>query len=232
MSSLDIGGDVFGFSGAEGIDEGMEVSISAGACQIRWVGAEVSDLGSGAWLVFGAEECCPGFAAAVEVHPALGAEKEVTDSDAPLIIGVEASDLELEDFAVGVFKDGCLGIGGFLGTLVSGVFEIAAAGTDFDRMFVFIQAPSGNIHLVHTLVADVTVACVPVPVPVIVEAFLVEWLILSGSEPEVIMHALWDGAVGDSSEGLARLVTKSFSHVDIAKLAFAEEFHSIYYVGV
>ena len=49
--------------------------------------------------------------------------------------------------------------------------EVAADGADLGRI-LHAQAPAGDVHFVDALVAEIAVAVIPEPVPVVVEAVL------------------------------------------------------------
>lgn len=112
MTSLYVAGKIFFFSGAKRTNEVTKMGISTGTGKIHRVVILLGCFVAGAGLVLSAEVCFPG--AAVKVHPALGAEEQVADFDVVFIVGVEASNLELEDFAVSVFVSCDLSVGGFL----------------------------------------------------------------------------------------------------------------------
>ncbi len=232
MSSLDIGRDVFGSSGAKGINEVDKMRFPAGASEVGGVGAGLGTRGSGAGLVLSAEEGLPGIAAAIEAHPALGTEEEIADSDSllvigvsALVIGVSAADLELQDFAVGVFKSCDLGVSCLLVTVREA--EVPTATIDFDGMLVFVYTPTRDVHLVDALVADVTIARIPEPVPLVMEAIFVKSLIVSRSEPQVVMYARWDRAVRDHLPAVTELVAKALRHIDFSESAVVDEFHCL-----
>ena len=58
------------------------------------------------------------------------------------------------------------GVGRFL---VVVEHEVAADGADLGRV-LHAEAPAGDVHFVDALVAEIAVAVVPEPVPVVVEA--------------------------------------------------------------
>ena len=51
------------------------------------------------------------------------------------------------------------------------------------------EAPARHVHLVHALVADVAVAVIPEPVPVVVEPVLGEFVLRAPAQPQIVMHA-------------------------------------------
>src|SRR6185295_223466 len=84
--------------------------------------------------------------------------------------------------------------------------------------------PAGDVHLVDTLVADIAVPVVPVPVPLVVEAVLVERPRGRGAEPEVIVHSRRDRAVRLLADRGALLVAEAASDLDLPQLASADVF--------
>ena len=178
------------------------------------------------------------------MHPAFCAVEEIADGDAIFGVSVEASNLELEDGAVGVFVNGNLGIGCLLGG-IEGV--ITTGGFYFGWVLVFVHSPSRDVELVGALISDVAVAIIPVPVPVVMEAVVVEWSFRGGAEPDVVMDAchvvgieadtffspdevfvFFAGAeaVGAFSEGVPCFVAEAFCHVDFSEFSIVQELHS------
>ena len=116
-------------------------------------------------------------------------------------------------------------------------------------MLVFVQAPSRQVHLVNALVADVTAAVIPVPVPVIVEAVAIEWVLRGGAKKEVIVDfaeviagvtghlattngervllAFGHRPVGIPSYVVTRLVAQALNHVYFAEFALVQKLHSL-----
>src|SRR5690606_22833038 len=68
------------------------------------------------------------------------------------------------------------------------------------------NTPAGDIHLMDTLVADLAVAEVPEPVPVVVDDVLVILLLWGGAEPQIEVEVgrnfLWT-LESDARAGLA-----------------------------
>src|SRR5207248_9616904 len=81
------------------------------------------------------------------------------------------------------------------------------------------QTPARNVGFVDGLVADFTVAGVPDPMPIVVEAIVREGLERSGTRPEVIMNARRNGFLGSAPDRWAPFVAKRAGHVHVADRA-------------
>ena len=77
----------------------------------------------------------------------------------------------------------------------------------------FGQDPAGDIHLVHSLVADIAVAGVPEPVPEVREPLLVERPHRRRSEEQVPVQAGGLRAVRRVSDRRAQLVAQRFRRI-------------------
>jgi len=117
--------------------------------------------------------------------------------------------------------------------LFTGVGIVVGGGDDVGDFFLVVEdvhvahggdaagegdaeAPAGDVELVYALVADVAVAVVPHVVPVVVEAVFVEGTFGRGSEPDVVVDACGDFAVGVDADGVAPAVAEAAGHVDFA----------------
>ena len=116
---------------------------------------------------------------------------------------------------------------GVRGLTVVGVAEPAARGKDSLGELVLVQSPAGQVHLVNALVAQVAVAVVPEPVPVVVEPVGIERPLGRGAEPDVVVNAGGHGAIGLVADGAAGLVAEALGHVDLAELARVDEGHGV-----
>src|SRR6185369_2566902 len=94
------------------------------------------------------------------------------------------------------------------------------------------EARAGDVDLMDGLVADVAVASVPDPVPVIVEAVLGEGLHGSGAGPEVVVDAGGNGLLGSVADGRAPFVAEAARHVYVADGAVSEVLHGLHHGGV
>src|SRR5690606_7257916 len=151
------------------------------------------------------------------LHPTLRAVEEVADFDAEacLAAGIEPAHLELEDLAIGILEDRRLRVGRLLRADVAERI-IPAGGLDFYGVPGFAEAPAGDVELVGSLVAEVAVAGVPVPVPHVVRLAFVVRLPRCGSEPEVVVQSWRRIGVGDLGERITRLEAEPARHVDLA----------------
>ena len=84
------------------------------------------------------------------------------------------------------------------------------------------QPPPGDIDLVDTLITQVPVAGVPVPVPVVMKAIARERLQGRGTRPKVVVHAGGDRFLGRVSDSVAPFKTQSASQVHFADDALAK----------
>ncbi|MEZ5365980.1 MAG: hypothetical protein R2748_27515 [Bryobacterales bacterium] len=73
------------------------------------------------------------------------------------------------------------------------VDELAAYGLGAARD-AEVERPAHDVELVDALVAELAVAVVPLPVPLVVQAQLRERAVGRGAFPEVVMDALGHGA--------------------------------------
>src|SRR5206468_10201720 len=74
----------------------------------------------------------------------------------------------------------------------------------------------------HPLVANVSAAVHPLPVPVVMEAIFGEGTQWSGTGPEIVVNAGRNGLLFGFADGVAALVTKPLGHVDVADDPFAK----------
>ena len=86
----------------------------------------------------------------------------------------------------------------------------------------FAQAPARDIHFVDALIADVAIARVPEPVPVVLETQRVEGAHGRGTEEHVPIDAGRDRRVVGVLDGGAPLEAESLGEVDLADDAFVQ----------
>ena len=131
----------------------------------------------------------------------------------------EAAGFE-DELGLAVVKDGELHVGGLALVGVVGAVDVASAeGNDgFGEGGVF-DGPTGDVHLMNALVADVAVAEVPEPVPVVVDEVAVEGLFGSGSEPEVEVYVAGDFFVGFVADAPAGFAAVAFGDEEFAVFA-------------
>ena len=159
---------------------------------------------------------------------ALGAVEDCADgvaglaalADAGFVVGHPVAHLEFHHLLLAAlveFEGGVQGVGRLL---VVVEHEVAADGADLGRI-LHAQAPARDIHLVDALVADVAVAVVPEPVPVVVEAILRELVLGRGAEPQVVVDAGGHRLDRLAADGVAPLEAEAAGHVDVADQAVA-----------
>src|SRR5262249_7417351 len=96
----------------------------------------------------------------------------------------------LEDqLAVAVVEEANLGVGRLP---VVDPAEATAHAENAVAQFILTQAPTGNVHLMDALIAEVAVAVVPLPVPVVVETLAQDRTVRSGATPQVVVDRLRD----------------------------------------
>src|SRR5260370_38929200 len=88
------------------------------------------------------------------------------------------------------------------------------------------------MDFVDGLVADLPVACVPDPMPVVVEAITRKRLQRCGSGPQVIMDAGRNGFLRGVPDRWPPLVANRAGHVDVADRAVAQMLNGFQHAGV
>ena len=156
----------------------------------------------------------------IELVAGDGARLQVEDvADLLAVIAhsvLQAAHLE-DQLRVAVVEDGDLRVGRL--ALVA-VAEAAAQAEDAPRQGGAGDDPAGDVHLVHALVADVAVAEIPEPVPVVVDQVGVERLLCGRPQPEVEIHLrrrLADDRL--DADAAARLVAQAARDQQLAELA-------------
>src|SRR5438045_1556099 len=108
--------------------------------------------------------------------------KDIIDALAAVVtLGWQAADLE-DELRLAVVEEGQLRVGGLA---LIGVTESAAEAEDALGQRGAGDHPAGLVHLVDALVADVAVAEIPEPMPIIMHQIGMKWSLLCGPEPEV-----------------------------------------------
>ncbi len=120
--------------------------------------------------------------------------------------------------AIAKLKAGAQGVGRLL---VIVEHEMPADGADFGGI-LHAQAPARHIDLVNALVAQVAVAVVPEPVPVVVKTILREGVLRRRAQPQVVVHARRHRLFRLAADGVAPLVAHAAGHVDIADESVAQ----------
>src|SRR4029079_1584433 len=119
-------------------------------------------------------------------------------------------------------------------------------------MLLLLQAPARDVELVRPLVAAVSVAVIPMPMPVVVEPVTVERPLRGRAQPQVVVDfrqvlicvgglvgvrgerervllARLHRAVRIFADRRPRLVAESARHVDVAEAAFVDELDRLAY---
>ena len=117
------------------------------------------------------------------------------------------------------------GVGGFA---IIDIAESAADGQNARRQGVLAQEPAGQVHLVRALVADVAVAGVPDPVPVVVQVLPAQRFHRRRTTPQVIVDAgrdrLFAAHLADAG---AVLVTGAQGVEDLAEMTLPGPGHRL-----
>ena len=103
--------------------------------------------------------------------------------------------------------------------------EVPADGRNLVRK-LHAQAPARHVEFVDALVADVSVAGVPNPMPVIVEAVLGEGLHGGGACPEVVVDASRHRLLFGVSDRVPPFVAKPAREVNVSNQAVPHLLHS------
>ena len=114
--------------------------------------------------------------------------ENVADAGVLIRIGLQPADFE-DQLAIAVIEDANLGVGRLA---VVDVTESAADANDTLGQLILAQAPAGDIHLVNALIAQVAVAVIPNPVPIIMQMFAHERLDGRRTAPEIVVDRLGD----------------------------------------
>jgi len=152
-------------------------------------------------------------------RPALGAE---------LLRPRQAADLEDQRRAViGVIDD--LRVGGLAVVVVA---QAPANAHHARRQRRIAQEPAGDVHLVDSLVAQVAVAVVVDPVPVVVEVLPGQGLQRRRAGPEVVIQSGRDLSFAHLADRHARLVAGATRVLDLSQVARPDPGHGLDHVGV
>ena len=132
-----------------------------------------------------------------------------------VVVGLEAADLE-DQLRVAEVDQGDHRVGRL--ALVR-VAEPAAEADDALGQGGAGDHPAGDVHLVDPLVADVAVAEIPEPVPVVVDVVGVERVLRRRAEPEVVVDGRGCFGVRLDADALAGLVAEPARDEQLAVLA-------------
>src|SRR5437867_11249718 len=103
------------------------------------------------------------------------------------------SDLGIPEVKRGLERVGCL--------LIVLPYVLAACGGNRNRPASAVQTPGADIHLVHALIADISVARIPEPVPVVSEFIFAVRLPLRGAEKTVPIKSRGNRFIGRVADG-------------------------------
>src|SRR5579862_542054 len=141
---------------------------------------------------------------------------QASSADPGLVVGDPMADLELHHLTLAIreveFKCAaecvrCL--------LVVVKQKVSAHGRDSVRKLE-AQSPARDVHLMNALVAEVSVACIPDPVPVVMKAIARKWFQRRRPSPEVVIDPGWNRLRRRVSNRVAPLVAKSARQMDLA----------------
>src|SRR5262249_31078833 len=161
-------------------------------------------------------------------HVTFRAVVDVADHRALEAFSLQAAHLE-DQLAVAVVEDRDLGVGRLA---VVDVAEAAADADDRLGQSGLAQTPAGLVHLVDALVADVAVAVIPDPVPVVVDGaelgVAVRRVVRCRPAPEIIVHRR--GRLLRAvhlADAVALLVAQAARQGHFAKLAGVQVLHRL-----
>jgi hypothetical protein len=136
----------------------------------------------------------------------------------------KAPDFE-DDARPAIVEDHHLRIGGLA---VVNVSQAASDAHDARREFHLADRPSRHVHLVDALVAQVAVAGVPNPVPVVMQSAPHEGQLRRRAAPEVVVYALRNGLrPAHLADAVAAFVTQRARDLDLADVALLQPVPSL-----
>src|ERR1039458_6314187 len=163
---------------------------------------------------------------------ALGAVERGSDgvtgfglADAGFVVGDPVADFKDQYLLRGAlveFESGGQGVGRLLIVIEN---EMAAEAADRGGIF-HSQAPAGHIELVNSLVAQVAVAVIPKPVPVVVQPVSRVLVLGRRSQPEIVVDARRHGFHRLAADGVAPFEAEAAGHVDVAEQAILDVLHN------
>src|ERR1700730_5285488 len=84
----------------------------------------------------------------------------------------------------------------------------------------------------RSLIAQISAAVVPKPMPVVVKPIFVERTERRWAEPQIVMHAGRCAAIRFVADGVSRLEAKSLGHVDLAASTLVPQLHRSLYRSI
>ena len=157
-------------------------------------------------------------------HIAVFSVKNVSDAGSIFEIGHPGTHLELNHLILfGIVEVGTQYFRRFFIVIPE---KFSSHRDDFGRQ-PHIQSPKAHVSFMHSLIADVTISVIPVPVPVVVDQPLGKIAFLRGPLPQIPIQMgrglLLIGLVANRSP---RTENKSAGHVDIPDHAIAQFLHA------
>src|SRR5262249_47337913 len=118
--------------------------------------------------------------------------------------------------------DADLSVGGLPGILIA---EPAAVTDDPLADIVDAQSPAGEVHLMDALIAEVAVAVIPLPVPVVMELRAGQGVHRRRPAPDVVVDVFRNGVGSARSDRRAALVAQAAGQLHFADSAGMDEIH-------
>ena len=215
MAVLDRGGQVLAAAAAHGVDE-VRVVVGAALPAFKLLALRVERGG------FGVARDLQVAAFTVDDDADPGAQVLVHAAPAPFLllrleIARQAADLEQQRGPLVIVVDE-------LGVRRVAVVDVGEAAADADRprrQRRLAQRPASDVHLVDALVAEVAVAGVEDPMPVVVQALPHQGLPWRRAAPEVVVDRRVDLLCAfHPADALARLVAEAAGELNLAEMTF------------
>ena len=109
--------------------------------------------------------------------------------------------------------------------------EVPAHRRDHHRE-AHTEAPARDVNFMDRLIAALTVARVPDPVPVVVETIFGEWLQRRRTGPQIVVHARGHGLWRRVTDGLPPLVAKRARQIDVAERSTLHLLNGLNHAGI
>jgi len=117
-------------------------------------------------------------------HVAAFAMDDTADPGTHVRLGFQAADFEQQRrLLIGLINH--LGVGGLAIVFIA---QSSAEAEDLRSERRFAEEPTADVHLVDSLVAEVTVAGVPKIVPIIVQLRATQWRFRRRTAPQLVVH--------------------------------------------
>ncbi len=141
--------------------------------------------------------------------------EDIADHFALVFVGFQSADFE-DELGLAVVEDGDLGVGGLALVFVAESSAQADGGFGVGGIG---DSPAGFVHFVDALVADVAVAGVPEPVPVVVNEIAMEGLLGRGAQPDIEIDFGRRGFDRFEADAVAFFVAEGAAYEEFAELA-------------